>query len=368
LPTPIYVLQNRHNEIGQVNHQMLSLDDMTSDKYVGVEIDALFVGDADAFLVTGYKDGDDPMHILIDGGYSRDATMLREFLRDRGINRIHHLVNTHPHDDHAGGLSLLVQDHSLVIERAWIHRPETHITEAWVEALVDTVDTLAHTEAVFRQAAVREVQVVTKSLETSLSLDKLLASRSIPIREPFTGTKIGFLTVCGPTGDYYEQLLEDFPASIREAATPDALAKAFKAATAEEKPLLDDPVTDPINNSSVILAMRFNGHKLLLTADAGRPALERACADCALANVTWMQIPHHGSRSNITAALMDHFHPRTAYISASGADDHPYACVIEGFKERGAKVYSTHHPNPGSLIYQLGDCPEHPGYRPAVPL
>src|SRR5205823_3931954 len=84
-----------------------------------------------------------------------------------------------------------------------------------------------------------------------------------------TRTKIGFLTVCGPTEDYYEQLLEDFPASIREAATPDALAKAFKAAIAEEKPLLDDPVTDPINNSSVILATRFNGHKLLLTADAG---------------------------------------------------------------------------------------------------
>jgi beta-lactamase superfamily II metal-dependent hydrolase len=350
---------------------MMELDDMTSAGYTGLEIDMLFVGDADAILITGHREDAEPTTILIDGGDAGDVTTVREFLRNRGIEHVDHLVNTHPHDDHAGGLEKLVQDRTLGIGRAWVHRPEVHIadTDLWVKSFSEAA---LQTGPTLRAAAVREADIAVKSVDTVFNLERLLAARAIPIREPFAGQEIGFLTVCGPSREYYEQLLQSFPASIRGVPVREArealetLTKGIKAAV--DKPLLDNPDCGPINNSSVILATRFNRRIVLLTADAGKQALERAGGDYALANVAWMQIPHHGSRYNITATLMEHFQPARAFISAAGTSEHPFACVIDGFKERGTKVYSTHHPYDGHLARRFGAVPARSGYVAVTPL
>lgn len=238
---------------------MIEIDDMTTAGYTGLEIDMLSLGDADAILVTGHREGSAPKHILIDGGDASDATTVRDFLRDRGIDRIAHLVSTHPHDDHAAGLEKLVQDHSLEIGVAWIHRPQIHVAnaKAWAGSFSDAVQ---QTEVVFQEAARIQAEIGFKSVTTSLSLEKLLAARSIPIREPFAGQTIDFLTVCGPTRTYYEELLQDFPTSIRGVAIRETMAylsegliKGAKADLAMAKPLLDNPDCGPINNSTRLL-------------------------------------------------------------------------------------------------------------------
>lgn len=81
-----------------------------------------------------------------------------------------------------------------------------------------------------------------------------------------------------------------------------------------------------------------------------------------------MQIPHHGSRRNITADLIEHFRPTTAFVSADGSKKHPNPAVVSAFKEVGTQVYGTHYPDPGSLWQRTGRAPSRPEYEPAIPL
>ncbi len=73
---------------------MNSISDMVDEDYIGIEVDMLSVGDGDAIMVTGYKDSDNQVCILIDGGDRAEATRVGDFLKDHNVAYIHHLVNT----------------------------------------------------------------------------------------------------------------------------------------------------------------------------------------------------------------------------------------------------------------------------------
>jgi beta-lactamase superfamily II metal-dependent hydrolase len=143
-----------------------------------------------------------------------------------------------------------------------------------------------------------------------------------------------------------------------------------KTAGAEPKTgLLDNPKTEPENDSGTILATKYNGQLFLFTADVGVLALESASSAYELGNCHWMQIPHHGSRRNITKGLIEYFSPQYAYASASGSDrKHPRRAVVNAFNAQGARVYSTHYPTPGSLWLHRGNVPPRDGYHSATAL
>jgi len=75
--------------------------------YHGLEIFFQNLGDADSIFVRHWDHGV-CTNILIDGGYGQDCEQVVDFLNDRardsGDATIHHLVCSHSHDDHAGGL------------------------------------------------------------------------------------------------------------------------------------------------------------------------------------------------------------------------------------------------------------------------
>jgi hypothetical protein len=81
-----------------------------------------------------------------------------------------------------------------------------------------------------------------------------------------------------------------------------------------------------------------------------------------------MQIPHHGSRRNVTKNLIDLFAPSTAFVSAEGSKKHPRRAVVNAFKDAGAKVYSTHYPTPIHLRQYVGTVPTRDGYEPVTAL
>ena len=57
------------------------------------------VGQADAILVE--SDGE---NMLIDGGNGADSSLIYAYLKNHGIATLKYIVNTHPHEDHVGGL------------------------------------------------------------------------------------------------------------------------------------------------------------------------------------------------------------------------------------------------------------------------
>lgn len=65
-----------------------------------LEVHFIDVGQADSALV---RFGDDTM--LIDGGNVGDSSLLVSYLTTQGIDQIDHVVCSHAHEDHVGGLS-----------------------------------------------------------------------------------------------------------------------------------------------------------------------------------------------------------------------------------------------------------------------
>lgn len=336
--------------------------------YNGLEIDMLSLGNSDCILATAWN-GFACTRVLIDGGRADTVRDVRAFLRSQGITYIDHVVSTHPHDDHIGGLAELVSDPTLFFGTAWVHCPGLH------------VDISAVDRALTRTAALKESRRIREALASSAALLKAVEKRGVQVREPFAGAVVGFLTVCGPTVADYRELLTFFASTdtiqqihrsvvlqeIAEAKLQMASVPSLLRSTLDV--LTDTPQTSPENNSSVILGTLFNHCKYLFTADAGAQALAHAASLYDLSSCTWMQLTHHGSRRNISPALIGHFRPRQAYVSACGSDGkHPRRAVVNAFNKVGTEVYSTHYPSSVHLRHTNGVVPSRLGYTNAYAL
>ncbi len=323
----------------------------------GFEIDMLAVGDADALLLTEWSSGR-PQRVLVDGGNPRDASTVVEFLRYRGIDFIDHVVNTHLDADHIGGLIRVVSDGTVKFGQAWMHIPERHLDK---DELLEELGAKQNKYA----------RLLTASLNQSSTLHDTLSELGIVIQEPFEGTRIGFLTVCGPSEDYYESLLPDFRALdvylTKIAALKEQEQRTKTAGHGAEGRLLKNPATSAENSSSCILATKQQGLLHVLTSDAGTEALNHATKAYDLRNPNWMQLPHHGSRHNLNLELIKYFSPKVAWVSAAGNDDHPDRAVIHAFQECGTEVYGTCNPSKAALWRSWGRTPERSGYGPATP-
>ncbi len=333
--------------------------------YNGIEIDMMSLGDADSILVTQWT-GNEYLRVLIDGGNKGSADTVRAFLRGRGVTYLHHVVCSHPHDDHAAGLVELLLDPSLRVDRVWVHNPEAHVDMLRVEYALNQTHGL------------RRAHVISETLKMVRTLRDVCALREIPTSEPFAGDQIGMFTVVGPTVAYYAELFAQF-ADSRAIRASEALVSSLpntgllEAILQSTSPpvsetLESDPATEPENNSSVVLAMRYGSKLYLFTADAGAQALVHAAQQDELGGCHWMQIPHHGSRRNITKPLIEYFRPACAFVSATGNTKHPRRAVVNAFKRVGTRVYSTHYPNGGHLRHYNGVVPDRVGYTPATPL
>jgi beta-lactamase superfamily II metal-dependent hydrolase len=118
--------------------------------------------------------------------------------------------------------------------------------------------------------------------------------------------------------------------------------------------------TSAENEMSVVQYANLCGEKILLTADTGRAGLTEAAnfahlVGLYLPGIDRFQVPHHGSRRNVSSELLDYWlgpklatplpagmHKFTAAISSAKEDkDHPRKAVVRAMIHRGATVVST---------------------------
>jgi hypothetical protein len=144
------------------------------------------------------------------------------------------------------------------------------------------------------------------------------------------------------------------PGTPREIRNPanraDVVGIVHEAGAAEAGELGGEP-TSPENEVSTVICLPWdNGDNTwrysLLSADAGTEALKfvRQVSETAkgfLKGIPWMQLPHHGSRRNLSEELIDYYKPKTSFVSAEGSVKHPSKKLVNAVKASSRPISTT---------------------------
>lgn len=303
-------------------------------------------------------DGTTRIHVT-DGGFQATGDLVVDHINKYygSPNYIDAVIVTHPDSDHAGGPRKLFDEYE--IGELWMLRPWLY-----AEELINRFSRFTSVDNL--------VQRLKELYPNLAALEELALEHGVKISEPFQGEKIGEFSVLAPSKTRYLDLVvesEKTPESTKEEEQSlveaagqffDEAINFIKSAWGDE--YFPDDDTSPENNMSVIQYACLCDKKILLTGDAGRAALDEA-ADFApnvglqLPGIDRMQVPHHGSRHNVSTEVLDRWlgakHEAqpdlgsfTAVVSAAKEDkDHPRKSVVRSFMHRGAKVISTEGSN-----------------------
>ena len=312
----------------------------------------------DAIAIRYAVGGEIFVHV-VDGGYQDTGRSLADHIdRYYGYGAaIDNVVVTHPDGDHTAGLKVVLEERDVGI--LWMARPWTHAAEL--------LDRFKHYGSVASLAA-----RLKADFPTLADLEEIALRRGIPILDPFQGAQIGAFTVMAPSKARYLDLVVEadrtpvvadsvgaVTVGVLEAVTK-TLAKVVTLVQAAWGVEVFSPEgTSTVNEMSVVQGATLCGERILLTGDVGRNGLAEA-ADYApalgwtLPGIDRFQIPHHGSRRNVSTELLDRLlGPRLAYgtsaarsttaiVSAAKADaHHPRKSVIRAVIHRGAQTFST---------------------------
>jgi len=329
-----------------------------------------------------YRIGEKVYVHVVDGGYqSTGESLVHNIQKYYGeVKKIDHVVATHNDGDHSGGLRPILENFE--IGTLWMLRP-------WIyaEELLDRFENYESAEYLRRKL---------RSLYPNLAaLEDIANEKGIEIREPFQGQNIGAFSVLAPTKSRFLDLVvasEKTP----EIATDDPMAKKaglaglFEAAKKVAKEFVNalwgDEIFSPKetsaeNDMSVVQFANLVGDRILLTGDVGRGGLTEA-ADFApfvglnLPGIDKFQVPHHGSRRNVSSEVLDRWlGPKVpenqegtkfkAYISSAKADEHhPRKAVVRAVYHRGGKVFATE----GTSIQTNRNAPAREGWNTMTPM
>jgi beta-lactamase superfamily II metal-dependent hydrolase len=284
--------------------------------------------------------------VVIDAGFTDSGEKLVKHINDfYGTNQVDLVVSTHPDMDHASGLTIVLE--KMEVANLLMHKPWDHASDI---------------KGMFKNGKITASGLedkLEKSLQSASDLEALAKEKGISIYEPFQGFTAfnGAMHVLGPTKEFYQELLPHFRGTPEPARELSLLEKAIKMAEEAVKWIQDsmlvdllnddDDTTSPENNSSAVILFNIDGQKILFSGDAGKTALHLA-ADYAesmgivLTDLRFFDVPHHGSKRNISSKLLKRIKAGTAFISAAKeSPKHPAKKVTNALKKHGTVVYVT---------------------------
>lgn len=337
-----------------------------------IDVEARSSGDAIAIRIRSA--GQTTIHV-VDGGFLETGQTVVDHITTHYGNPwyIDRVVVTHPDGDHAAGLRTVLESFS--VGELWMLRPWIYANELLPR--FSRVTSAANLERYLKEAYPHLVE-----------LESIANRKRIPIREPFLGARIGPFTVLAPSRARYLNLV------VSSDRTPEAARTLMGLLAQAERGLaravstvratwgvesFSAEETSSENEMSVVQVADILGQRFMLTGDAGRGALAESL-DCAplvgyqFPGVDRFQVPHHGSRRNVSTDLLDRLlGPRlgqelpegselfTAIISSAELDaDHPRKAVVRAMIHRGGKVITTE----GKSIRTGVNAPPRDGWGP----
>lgn len=341
---------------------------------IDISIDMLSVNNADAIIVWLKDHNNNHFVALIDGGNKTDGDKVikhleKYILKDAGKKAPDLIVCTHHDKDHIGGLITVVEHYGNLIDEVWINNPAEFLGDINYKYLRKSF----HEKSEYKQ-----YQVILESLTNLDDFISLVDKKGIPRNNALSGQSKhnGIFSILGPSDKFYKALLpgiENLDKFITEESNW-AYNSIFGAVAINESledsspcPIVDEEnSTSATNNSSVIIEIKTNGNRYLFTGDAGVKAFDDVETRTSLENIYWLDVPHHGSRRNLTSNLIDTMSPDICYISAKGGTKHPRRALVNCLKKHGASVYCTKNDN--NMWHHRGNFTDREDYSTATSL
>lgn len=286
---------------------------------------------------------------------------------------IDYLFCSHSHDDHIGGVVHLIENCD--VKRIFFNAP-------W-----DCIDELYNRITDRRKTRISLDRRLREEYSGLDSIEKLATAREIPRFNSFVGsTELPeVVSVLSPTKDFYiEQTCranEDIFNTQRKSGLASSSMMLPKVRESWDTDLLrEDVSTSAENETSLVLDLDFENERVLLTGDAGPLALSKAIENSEyklvsdIKDVMVYQIPHHGSRHNVTPSVLDRLvgpileeesvakqTEKVAFACTASTSDHPKEMVTNAFIRRGCAVYAT---NGVTIRHHYGNMPLRAGWTP----
>lgn len=299
-------------------------------------------GDAIAFRYGDFSHRSLFKVVIIDGGTMDSGHRLVDHIKQYyGTARVDLVICTHPDADHASGLRSVMNQ--CIVEELWIHKPWEHSP---------------HISNLFHDGRITDNSLnerLKNAYNYAYELVTIAEEKGIAVREPFAGRKTndGKITVLGPTTDYYRELIPNFTRSPKAKGILEKAYSSFQTATNLVLETLAIETLDEMgetsaeNLSSAVTLLEFASKKYLFTGDAGINSMKRVITYCIenkldISSIEFMQVPHHGSKRNISPSILNNIKCKSAFVSASKhAPKHPAKKVTNALKRRGAQVFKT---------------------------
>ena len=105
--------------------------------------------------------------------------------------------------------------------------------------------------------------------------------------------------------------------------------------------ILIDPLASE-NDNSLVVALTYAGRRVLWSGDIEREAEERLAASSP-GHFDVLKVPHHGSRTSSSEALLDAVYPQLAVASLAAGNRYrfPHPDVLRRYADRGVPFYRT---------------------------
>lgn len=342
---------------------------------MGYEIDYIPVGNGessgDAIAMRYgnlYGDRSEQVVIVIDGGFKESGQNIIDHIQTYyNTNAVDLVIATHLDRDHISGLYPVLDN--LTVSNLLMHKPWEH---------ADDIKNMFINKRITSSGLADRIE---KSLQQAVDLESLALSKGINIVEPFQGITgfQGTMKILGPSVEYYKSLIPLFKETPKPKSELEKLLGMAKSAVEDavewiedrlDIDLLDDDEerTNPENNTSAVVLFEIEGRKLLFTGDAGKTGLHLA-ADYAdqqgisLLDLHFFDVPHHGSKNNISSKIMKRMMAPTSFVSASkDAPKHPSKKVTNGLIKHGSRVCV----NRGLTLSHSHNAPQRSGWGPAL--
>jgi len=289
---------------------------------------------------------DEQILIVIDGGFKESGEQLVNHIKQYyQTERIDVVISTHPDADHASGLFVVLEN--LEVGHLLMHKPWEH---------AENIKGFFKDNRLTASGLGKKIE---KSLQHASDLEDLAIKKGIQIIEPFQGVNgfNGVMYVLGPSQEYYRGLISQFKVTPEPIKALDFLAPIQKITQDAIKwindalhlDLLDDDddSTSAENNTSAIILFNIDGHKLLFTGDVGKTGLIQAVDHAeslgtTLTDLSFFDVPHHGSKRNLSSKILKRIKTTTSFISASKeSPKHPAKKVTNALQKHGSKVFVT---------------------------